>query len=262
MADEANRALPMFYSDPVILNATEHANLKLLERRKYSFARTANSVPVVLGEFPSLLPHCPVVFTSGPDPMPVALLGLHAEENLFVDEAGNWLEGRPVPAYIRRYPFILTRAADENALLAADINPDIFGDAGLALFENGQATDVARDVFRFCAEYQQAWDATRAFCKEVFEAGLLKEQTCTVRSPSGTAIRLTGFAVVDEAAVDALDNRTANDWRKRHLLKQLYFHLASMDRLNDLAVLSDKRSSAVSQAARSEMVEAAKEVAV
>ncbi|MGB8602730.1 MAG: SapC family protein, partial [Rhizomicrobium sp.] len=255
-------SMPMFYRDPVVLNAKEHANLKLLAQRKYSFANTANSVPVVVGEVPGLMAHSPVVFTAGPEPMLVTLLGLHADQNLFVDEAGNWLEGCFIPAYVRRYPFILTRVTDDNLLLGADIDAEAFGADGAPLFDNGQATDVARDVFRFCAEYQQAWDLTRKFCKEVYDAGLLKEQTCTVRGATGAGIRLTGFSVVDEEALDALDNRTANDWRKRHLLKHLYFHLASMDRLNNLAALNDKRQAAASLAARASMVEVAKEAAV
>lgn len=245
--------MPMFYNSLAVLNANDHSNLKLVAQRKYSYAAKANSVPVLLGELPALLPHYPVVFTTGEEPMLVALLGLRQDENLYVDEKGDWLEGTYVPAYVRRYPFILARVDDgNNMVLSADVHPDVLGPEGIDLFQNGQPTDAARDAFRFCADFQKAWEETGVFCKEVRAAGLLKDQTCTLQPPTGAAIRLTGFCAVDEEALDGLDNHTANNWRKKHLLKYLYLHLASMNRIGNFAALSDKRRVSDYQAAASQ----------
>ena len=56
---------------------------------------------------------------------PVALLGLNAGQNLFVDAAGKW-QASYVPAIIRRYPFALTpRGTDGQYIVCLDEGSDL-----------------------------------------------------------------------------------------------------------------------------------------
>lgn len=242
MADEQPENLPTFYTNPIVLNMNDHADLTYAATGDFSFARKVNCVPVALGEIPRLLPHYPVVFTVGEVPMLVALLGIHNEENLFVDEAGHWAENVYIPAYVRRYPFLLVRLANGDVALGADLDPAFLNGTGAKLFEAGKPTQVSQDLFRFCAEYQKALEETQTFCKEVSAAGLLQPKTCTLQMKDGKGVRITGFSAVDEAKLDDLDNRTANGWRKQHFLKYLYFHLASLERIGDFGLRLEKRA--------------------
>jgi hypothetical protein len=46
------------------------------------------------------------------DAGPVALLGLRQNENLYVDAEGQWAANTYVPAFVRRYPFVLAEKPD------------------------------------------------------------------------------------------------------------------------------------------------------
>ena len=45
--------------------------------------------------------------------VPVAILGLRGAANQFVNSEGAWREGKYIPAYVRRYPFILMESPDK-----------------------------------------------------------------------------------------------------------------------------------------------------
>lgn len=236
--------MPTFYDDPVILDARTHGGLMLAANRKFAFARNVNCVPVLLGEMTKLLPFYPVIFTTGKEPILVAVLGVRNDENLFVDEKGDWAPGMYIPAYVRRYPFILTRIADTKSVLSAQLDKTQFGDSGEALFENRRPTKLSRDAFRFCTEFQQGFEETREFCKGIQDSGLLHEKTCTIRMKVGLPLKLTGFTAVDENEIEGLDNRTANGWRKKHWLKYLYYHIASLEHLVTIAARIENRLAA------------------
>lgn len=239
---ETQNNVPMLYKAPIILNMKEHANLCYTPTRNFSFAREVNCVPVALGEIPRVLPHYPVVFTDDKEPVLVALLGIRNNENLFVNDDGTWAEGVYIPAYVRRYPFLLVRMQNNDVALGGELDPQVLNDvSGDRLFRDGQPTPAAQEIYRFCMEYQNALEETRKLCSEVAAAGLLKTRTCTVNLTNGKKFRLVGFSSVDEAALDALDNHTANGWRKKHYLKYLYFHLASLERIGDFGVRAEKR---------------------
>jgi hypothetical protein len=244
MANSESTELQPLYTKPVILNAKEHAELAFTKAPAHNFARRMNSVPVVLGELTQLLPYYPVAFTTGKDPVLIAILGARNNENLFVDANGKWQPNTYIPAYVRRYPFILMKVPDGKLVLAAEIDGDFLGSEGDPLFEGGRPTKVAQGAFQFCVEFQQAFDATKRFCSAVYEHGLLKNKRSSLTTPKGAKINLTGFAAVDGDELDELDNRTANNFRKQHWLSALYFHVASIGRLQSFPERIDERGAA------------------
>ncbi len=54
--------------------------------------------------------------------MPLALLGLRNTENLFVDNEGKWKEGIYIPAFFRRYPFVLADDQGEEGSYAVSVD--------------------------------------------------------------------------------------------------------------------------------------------
>ena len=73
--------------------------------------RAMNPIPVSFVEFALAGRDYPLVFVSGDQGktfLPMAVLGLEAQQNLFIaDDA--WDPAVYVPAYVRRYPFCMTR---------------------------------------------------------------------------------------------------------------------------------------------------------
>ncbi|MDN5874890.1 MAG: SapC family protein, partial [Sinobacteraceae bacterium] len=77
----------LFYVHPVALNRDAHRNLRLVPKPgDYGFAKSTNSVPLAAVEFADACGDYPIVF-AGPDKerlIPAVLVGLKADENLFV----------------------------------------------------------------------------------------------------------------------------------------------------------------------------------
>lgn len=234
--------MPLLYRRPEILNAPQHGALTLKPTGKFGFAAKVNCVPVVLEEMSKLVAHYPVIFTTGEEPLLMAATGLRNDENLYVDAEGTWEPETYIPAYVRRYPFILTEMPDKKFALAAETgDADFFSAGGAPLFADGKPTQVAADAFRFCDSFQKSFEETREFCKAIRDAGLLEPKTCTVTLPNSQPFNLSGFSVVNAKALDEIDNHHANEWRKRHWLGAVYLHLASLDSMRFLAVREAKR---------------------
>ncbi len=225
--------LPPPFTAPALLTARDHAALAYRKAESFKFARSVNSVPVVLSEIPKLLPHYPIAFTTGPNPVLIALLGARNDENLFVGPNGEWAPGTYIPAYLRRYPFILMEMPDKALALAAEMDPDFLGTEGEPLFADGTATKIARAAYKFCSDFQQAFEETKIFCEAVLNSGILRNKKSQFTLTSGAKINLTGFSAADPEALDELDNRTANSFRKRHWLGPLYLQIASLEHLNE-----------------------------
>ena len=99
----------LFYERPVPLNRTAHKDLRIKGVENLKFALGVHSVPLACTEFPFIARDVPVLF-AGPDMQhcgPMALLGLRQNENLFIEADGQWAKGVYIPAFVRRYPFVL-----------------------------------------------------------------------------------------------------------------------------------------------------------
>src|SRR3954471_5557872 len=98
----------VYYEKPVLLDRDKHRRRKVQPSADFGFARKANSLYLAAVEFSEAFKEYPILFTRGGNGhiVPVAMLGLRARENLFVDAEGRWL-GNYIPAFVRRYPFVL-----------------------------------------------------------------------------------------------------------------------------------------------------------
>src|SRR5260370_33612048 len=77
-----------------------------------SFCRSINALALSVGEFVAAARDYPIVFATGDAGKsfaPVIVLGLEARTNLFLDESGEWDRNAYFPAYVRRFPFCLSK---------------------------------------------------------------------------------------------------------------------------------------------------------
>src|SRR6202167_3688090 len=103
----AAETLPMFYKSPRPLDRARDGKLRVSRPTHFRFAANTNAVPLLIDEFPMAAAYYPIVFAAGNSPVPAAVVGLKNDNNLFLDREGRWLNGAYLPAYVRRYPFIL-----------------------------------------------------------------------------------------------------------------------------------------------------------
>ena len=92
----------------------------------------------------------------------MAVMGVNAGENLFVDENGVYGPDAYIPAYIRRYPFVLANdAAAQRMVVCIDRGPDDRREPGPPFFENGEPSDYTKGCIEFCNNFENEAAAHR-----------------------------------------------------------------------------------------------------
>ena len=109
MASAPQPTLPLFYNDLMPLNSRDHGTWRARQLSDASFLKNSHAIPLTVEEFVEAQRDYPIVFSSGDDPLPLALMGLNEGVNTFVDDNGKITEAVYLPAYIRRYPYMLAR---------------------------------------------------------------------------------------------------------------------------------------------------------
>jgi hypothetical protein len=237
-ADGSQLQLPLFYRRIEALNADRHADLGMVTPGSYAFAATSNAVPLSALEFPLAGKHYPIVFTATDPPTPVAVLGLQPGRNLFLDDGGAWISNTYVPAYVRRYPFILTTSQDgqKHALCVDMASALVARGATRPFFAAGEPTEMTQNALKFCQSHHQQQEATRAFAVAIGEQDLLGDPNIEIKLPDERRVSLRGFRAIDEKKFNALPDELFLDWRRRGILALVYCHLISLTNWNTLLI--------------------------
>jgi len=232
--------LPLFYNALEPLSSVEHANFKTKALDAAPFLATQHAVPVTVDEFPLAQRHFPIVFADGDDGVPLALMGLNEGVNVFIGDDGRVLdESLYIPAYIRRYPYMLARLSPDAQELSLCFDPSSGAvgpfEEGDALFENGKPTQLVQDILKFNESFEEAGARTANFMRELREMDLLMDGEVTIQ-PDGAEQPFVyrGFKIVNE---EKLANLRGDQLRKAHksgLLPIVYAHLFSLSLMRDV----------------------------
>jgi hypothetical protein len=236
----------LFYQNPVPLNKNDHKTRKIKGTgSQFTFAGKTNSVILAGVEFSEAAKEYPIVFAQAGDSMiPVALLGLRNEENLFVQSDGSW-DARYIPAFVRRYPFVLAETGEpgQRVVCIDEAYSGFNDDEGEALFENEEATPVLKQAMDFLEEYQKQYVRTEAFLQRLKDNDLLVELNARVDMTDGQQFGLTGLFAVDERKLLQMPDDKAMQLFRSGELSWIYCHLMSlgcmsrlMDRISKLGV--------------------------
>ena len=233
----------LFYENPVALNKERHRAFKIDNKgASFSFAKGTNSVIITGMEFVHISKEYPIVFAkAGERTVPLALLGLRNDENLFVNEAGHW-DARYIPAFVRRYPFVLADSGDGNLAVCIDEGFAGFNaETGVPLFdEAGEQSPLLENAMRFLKEYQEQNQRTEIFVNRLQELELLTELTAQAELAGGIKFSMNGLLVVDEKKLMELDKKQALDLFRSGELGWVYAHLLSLSNMNRLAEMLGK----------------------
>ena len=239
MASAPQNQLPLFYNALEPLSSQSHANFRARTTETAPFLVGNHAVPVTVDEFPALQRFMPIVFTVGPEAIPIALMGLNEGVNVFVGDDGKLTQQIYVPAYIRRYPYMLARLRPdaEEMSLCFDPTSDRIGDyeEGEALFENGEPTEVTRNILAFNESFEQAGARTAAFMKELGEMGLLMDCEMSIQ-PNGFDRPFTyrGFQMVDEKKLAEVRGDQLRKMNQSGMLPLIYAHLFSLSLMREI----------------------------
>lgn len=229
-----NPALPLFYKDLVPLNSQQHANWKTRSTDKATWLAGINSIPLTVEEFPQAQRNFPIVFTAGNSPVPIALMGLNEGVNTYFDDDGTMIDPVYVPAYVRRYPFLLAKLDNSSDQLSLCVDPDsdLVGeyDEGEALFTDGQPSTATQNILKFNEQFEQAGMKTQNFMEELKKHDLLMDGEVSIRRDDNEQpFVYRGFQMVDQAKLREIRGDVLRGWNQNGLLALVFAHLFSLD---------------------------------
>ena len=229
-----NQNLPLLYSAIEPLNATQHGKLKVRAIDRIPQVAQSHAIPITVDEFALAQRHFPIVFSIGDNPVPLALMGLNEGVNVFLDENGRPLENNfYIPAYIRRYPFLLARLRPDSDELSLCFDPSSnavgeFED-GQALFDGDKPSEATTAILQFCEQFEAAGQRTGAFMEELSKADLLMDGEVAIQ-PEGAEqpFIYRGFRMVDEEKLRNLRGDELRRMNQNGILPLIYALLFSL----------------------------------
>jgi len=183
------QSLPLFYNALEPLNLDQHGKMKVRGLTGLPELGRTHAVPLTVDEFTLVQRHFPIVFSVGGTPVPIALMGLNEGVNVFLDENGRSTDPNLyIPAYLRRYPFLLAKLRPDVDELSLCFDPTsgAVGDfeEGEPLFDGDQPSAATKAILEFCEQFEAAGLRTNAFVEDLVKSDLLMDGEVAIQ-PEG-----------------------------------------------------------------------------
>lgn len=228
----------LFYENATPITVERHRNWAIDgSTERYHFADKVNSVPLTAVEIPLAARDYSIVFAGADDKVvPVVILGVEGDDNLYVSEDGTWNAGY-IPAFVRRYPFVFSLSDDgQTFTLCIDETWDGCNEEGRGerLFDDeGEKTPYLERVLEFLKDYQSHFKLTESYCAKLQELELLEPMQAQFTLASGDQRSLTGFMGVSRPKLKALDAEKLKELAATDELELTYTHLQSVNNFSN-----------------------------
>ena len=243
---------PYGYQEIVPLN--KQHRVVLPEGRKLPLVfRSLTALPLSYTEFGAACRDYPIAFVSGDGGatfVAMAVLGLENQQNLFVTPDGSWEANVYLPAYVRRYPFCMTRVTvdgQEQPERIACVEKREINDKGEALYDaKGDPLPVWEERRKLLFEYEADLVRSEELARTLAELQLLETFTMQAIPNEGAPLAMTGMHRVAEQKLGELAPEKLKDLTQKGILARVYAHLISF---NNFGRLLDRRAAIAKLAA-------------
>jgi hypothetical protein len=232
------------FRNPVPVTLEKHRNVKIKTIQNFDFVKDTNMASIMVHEFSRAASIYPIVFVEDRQKdrfSPVVLLGLEANENLFVQ--GDKWQASYIPAIIRRYPFALAGTGTEDRFVVCiDDQSDLVNEGeGQPLFTStGEPEAIMERVKRYLTELQQMAKFTEDFCKYMAEKNMFTPLNMKVRIANEVR-NITGAYIVNEERLNALSDESFLEMKAKRYVPAIYSHLSSLPQIERLIGFKDKK---------------------
>ncbi|OFX04865.1 MAG: hypothetical protein A3E78_05570 [Alphaproteobacteria bacterium RIFCSPHIGHO2_12_FULL_63_12] len=227
------------FEQPELLNIEQHRELGIDPAKKpFDFCSKIRAVPLTISEIPEASKRYPVVFMSKEEPVPLAIVGFHDDNNLFVDDDGNWENYAYIPGYLRRYPFALageSGGGDRLAFVVDRAYEGVSTESSRKLFQNGELSDFAKQAMEFTRTYESDRRLTDQLMKALKKYDIIQPQTAQYTPAGETEPRpFTQYFGIDEQKLTALSDQQFLELRQMNIFGVIYSHIHSLANWRDM----------------------------
>jgi hypothetical protein len=233
-------ALPLFYKDLVPLNTNEHSDWKSKSLDDASFMQGQHAIPLTVEEFVSASRNYPIIFSDSETPVPLALMGLNEGVNTFMDDEGKFTAPVYIPAYVRRYPYLLAKLQPDSEELSLCFDPSSgalgdFKKEGDALFVDGKPSEQVQAALKFCEDFEAAGARTQAFMEELVKSGLLMDGEVSIQQADiEQPFVYRGFKMIDEEKLREMRGDELRKMNQNGMLPLIHAHLFSLQLMREI----------------------------
>lgn len=246
----------MFYENPVPLTKEQHSKFGVTQVDKpFEFMAKQHFLPLTAPEFGSASTSVPIIF-AGEERSPLAVMGIRSGENLFVED-GNFAQDFYMPAFARRYPFVLAGdnandrfvvCVDEKATCVTSKNPQ------QKFFDGDDTSQFTKEAFQFLQNFERDRQATAKMIEDFKALDLFesKEMNFQGQNPDGTPAerqKIADYFAISEEKLKALPDAKLAEFSKNGYLAVAYAHLISLNNWQRLVNMTLRRAQAEQAAA-------------
>lgn len=218
------------YQKPELLTREDHGALGFVTpANPFEFARQITTVPVVAAEISSAQKNYPVVFSDPENAVPLAVVSVIKEQNMFVDASGNWEPMTYIPSYLRRHPFAFASGKNDQFAVVIDRSSNsISENPEQPFFENDKLSDRTQAMVDFCGQYEAERRRTQEFSAKLKELDLLTLQE-VVPNQQGEKQQLATYYAVDTGKLSGLKPEVLAELHSSGFLGFIFAHLFSLE---------------------------------
>ena len=196
-------------------------------------------MPLSLMEFEPACRDYPIVFVNddgGKTFIAVLVLGMQVKQNLFILADGMWDRRAYLPAYVRRYPFCISRGEgggpqDERVIC---VEQSALHDSGEPLYDaNGQPLPQWTLLEKMIFDYEQDLVRCESVCRLLAEMELLEPFTMKAEV-DGFTMQLDGMHRVARGTLETLPANQLRQLMSAGAMEKVYSHLLSLDNFRRL----------------------------
>lgn len=236
MAKTLKIMAPPGYGTVVPLDTKAHAGMGLLTENNFVWCGMLNAVFLNAAEFSRASLDFPIAFTrdeQNGEFIPVAVLGLKAKQNLFVDAEGRWRERAYIPAFFRRFPFCIAEIPMPDGHAAQRMicvqENRLVKNATPLFSSDGTPTNAWPPILKLLEAIEGARQQTRVLLRRLEALGLLTPFDAIAVPRNGAQLRLKGMFRVDEQKLQAIPAKDLRVMLKKGELRAVYAHLISLE---------------------------------
>ena len=255
----------LFYRQPELLSKELHGKLGVnASPTRFAFAASNHLCPLTVQEFSAASSSYPIIFV-GENYDPVAVMGVLDGQNLFTTPEIGFDIDVYIPAFIRRYPFVLAQPNQQGIdpamagrlLVGIDRGYEYIAEnAEFPFFNaNGEPSDYTNRCMQFCNDFEAQAQSTKQFVELLKELNLIEQRTTTYQpsnsdgTPAGDPQPVAEYFAVSDEKLRALPADKLAELVANGAIQQIYAHINSLFGWDKLLARHIQRFSAQEQAA-------------